>query len=66
MNILELAMDNSLDSLGSNHTLFLPHLRTEAAKRFCRRRLVILLANLKRNVKKKQTHGKGTQGGSAA
>jgi hypothetical protein len=34
MLCLELAMDNSLISLGSNHTLFLPHLRTDAAKRF--------------------------------
>lgn len=34
-NLLELAMEISLTSLGSSHTLFLPQPRTDAANRFC-------------------------------
>lgn len=34
-SLLELAMEISLDSLGSSQTLPLPHLRTLAASRFC-------------------------------
>merc|ERR1711972_1058562 len=35
MFCLELALAISLISLGSNHTLFLPHFITEEARRFC-------------------------------
>merc|ERR1719192_2441486 len=35
MFCLELALAISLISLGSNHTLFLPHFMTSAARRFC-------------------------------
>ena len=39
-NLLELAFAISFVSLGSNHTLFLPHLSTAAANRFCNRRVL--------------------------
>lgn len=40
--LLELAIDMSLTSLGSSHTLRLPQSNTDAASRFCRRKDTIL------------------------